>query len=1174
MIRKCKDDNDICIPTEKYCNRQADCPSGSDESDCSCNDLGMTSCNIEHAYFCVYNEWITNKNLSAHSCDEISDAANNEFEYDTKEDGFEGCVKVSPEGKDSLSCLSSSFNNSCKSLEYALRLGANVICVSGNLYGKTEYLSHTDLPVDKVIIGNSTGSSLRGYEIFLSSSHSNQIQNFVFINLIFIESQIKMWNVGLIFKGCTFRNVLIKDGANSTFSTSELSILDVFIEDGFHNAKSAHAFLVLYKSLFLCGDEKTKGIYFAQKPIVRINISQSEIIGCQINLYVGDIVMTVGDSYILQTFVYVRITSVLKVPTLIKRGNTTFNDSGTLLFRKSITYVKHHSYIDVIDCILVKTRIGLNMDILSVFINNSSFIAGATNGNGGALSILSHNSKSKVLLSRCNFEQNVAREEKGSTLQEISGRGGALFVKGQDKAKIDLTVDKCTFKDNVASVTGAALYMEEGVSLYSFKCRFINNINNGNKNLKVIVYSVGTIEYFQGKFVINNAEPKLYEGTYDIIETDTIKLMTVDVQCPHWYVHATHYIENNKVFLWLVEHEIKQLSYKCSPCSDGYYTASSNKGKFQYPLGENGSLTHQGSKTNTCIKCPYGAYCPGNDVIPRPNYWGYWYENELSFEACPAGYCCSGNNKAPCSRFDSCADNRTGVLCGACTDGFSLSILTGKCTPNSQCQEDRWFWWFAVMVALTYTLWYIFKDDIFELFFITLKMLRLPKVKITSSKSIKLKSSKETSKRVPSKLNSLQTSRQAMKCDQNLKPNIKELKADTTQLTSDKGESLDKGYFGIVTFFVQMSAAMAIEIEFSEVDNSKSLLDTITEKIGKFLGIQFSELSLDACPLLGLTTAGKNAFGITFLLGIYLSWLFLFALCDMIGYFVKTSKTSTNTLLKSLKPKLIKGLIEIIKYTYSGFCGIIFMSLVCVKVGSDYVWWYDATNMCLENWQISMVILGIIYAGPFPLALFTSMRMLRSQYITAWGFILCCLFPPLALYHNIRHKRSRKPMIDNSKQAMSDEANAIISILQGPYREDDKNLTLYWEAMVSLRRLMITVMTLIGSASIRMMFITTFCMLFTMQHIFIVPFKAKQSNYVESFSLFLLSLVAVINLLKASLTDSGTIPTGPSVSFFKGLEFTEHILLVILLAFIVFVEVNGRKVAQKIKSGVEEKEVS
>ncbi len=124
-------------------------------------------------------------------------------------------------------------------------------------------------------------------------------------------------------------------------------------------------------------------------------------------------------------------------------------------------------------------------------------------------------------------------------------------------------------------------------------------------------------------------------------------------------------------------------------------------------------------------------------------------------------------------------------------------------------------------------------------------------------------------------------------------------------------------------------------------------------------------------------------------------------------------------------------------------------------------------------------------------------------------------------------------------------------------------MTVYWEAMISLRRLLITGMTLVGYASIRMIIITILCLLFLVQHIFMMPFQVRTSNYVETFSLMLLLITAVINLLKASLTDSGVIPSGPTVPFFKTLEFCEKMFVLLIIAHILVIEINLRKGKKK-----------
>ena len=1147
VIRRCTDDSDVCVPTENYCDRHADCPSGSDESDCSCDAWGMISCEIGGAHFCVYPEWIQKGNASADSCENIVETGKKEFE-NISEYNTEHCVKVSHDGKDEVSCLISSFNISCRSFEYPLKIGAKILCPSVNLYGETEQVwlngvQKYDSQVDNIIITRtSTGSSLQGYQIFFSSSHINEIQTFIFLNMIITESNLNVWNVHLIFIGCTLRNVFIKDEHNST--------------------RSIHALITLERSTLVCNENNTggRGIYLSKRPILKMHISQSEINGCLIHFYVGDVILSVNDSYILQSDLKIVMHSYIRVPTIIKLTNTRFNNSGTWYFNEYKTG-NHQIYFNVIGCIFVRTSLSMRIDMLTMSINNTDFVHSFKKGTGGALMIIASSSTSDILISQCNFEQNVV--EKGSSaLDETSGQGGALYLRGQFDAIIGMRIDHSLFKDNFASITGAALYIGVRVTASLFECTFINNVDRQHANLKTILYSEGTIESFEGNFVVNSSDPKVYSDVYNILETEDVHKMTVNVQCPNWYMHRTAFVENNRVLLWFVEHRMKQFSYKCRPCSDGYYTTSANKGNFDYPLGENNSTTiHHDKKSSVCVKCPYGASCPGYDVVPRQNYWGYWHEGVLSFQACPAGYCCSGNDKAPCSRFDSCAGNRTSVLCGTCHGNFSISILDGKCTPDSQCQGDKWFWAFAVFVTMIYALWYTFKDEMFGIIFTALKKLRWHGAKIITSNTGQMKSNDGDSIVKPTSKNSIKTSKQSIKQEQNpdIGPGIHQDGSNRSKME----ENIDKGYFGIVTFFVQMSAAMTIHIEFEKSESSKSLLDTITQNIGNFLGMQFSEVSIDACPFVRMTIAGKNAFQFIFLSGIYVNWFIIFICSNSLSLFGKNyeGKVRTKEIVKLFKLKMVQGLIEIIKYTYSGFCGLIFMSLVCVKLGSEYVWWYDATNKCLENWQILMVILGIIYAAPFPLTLLTAMRMLIANYIGAWEFILCCLFQPFGLYYTIGYRRHRNLKDNAPKTAMSEEAKAIISVLQGPYREDEKNVTLYWEAMVSLRRLLITIMTLIGSASIRMVIITGFCILFLVQHIYTVPFKAKQSNHVETMSLVLLSFVAVINSLKSILTDSGTIPTGPSVSFFKGLEFTEHILLVTLLAFIAFVEIKGR--AQK-----------
>ena len=61
IVRTCTEDSTRCFPVERYCDRMADCPLGSDESDayCSCEDWNMYTCYIGGSALCIYKEWIS-----------------------------------------------------------------------------------------------------------------------------------------------------------------------------------------------------------------------------------------------------------------------------------------------------------------------------------------------------------------------------------------------------------------------------------------------------------------------------------------------------------------------------------------------------------------------------------------------------------------------------------------------------------------------------------------------------------------------------------------------------------------------------------------------------------------------------------------------------------------------------------------------------------------------------------------------------------------------------------------------------------------------------------------------------------------------------------------------------------------------------------------------------------
>ncbi len=280
---------------------------------------------------------------------------------------------------------------------------------------------------------------------------------------------------------------------------------------------------------------------------------------------------------------------------------------------------------------------------------------------------------------------------------------------------------------------------------------------------------------------------------------------------------------------------ITDIQSECSSCSDNYYTTSSTCNVLSYGQRGNISVNNNssvGDTSNICTICPYGAICTGNNVMPRPNYWGYWYEGGLVFLQCPAGYCCPGGASSTCNAYDYCAGNKTGTLCGACQDDFSVSILTGNCTPNSTCGSADWFWLFAVLVAMAYALWYTLKDDIFALLFSTVTYMS----RLCSKSKSKIHIVKPVDGR-----NSVDN------INENNEPveNKEDHKAQNDVNSKDEVNSdddVDKGYFGIITYYVQMAAVITIQIEFSDIDKSESFLDKMVNNIGRFLNLELTNV--------------------------------------------------------------------------------------------------------------------------------------------------------------------------------------------------------------------------------------------------------------------------------------------------------------------------------------------
>ena len=1006
--------------------------------------------------------------------------------------------------------------------------------------------SYSCMNISKTITINNTFISDSSFQYTTNSSRP----------LIIVMANTIVQNTVLIL-----RNTIIFKAIDSTFENTTFSNIVT------SNDSQSYVEIVLdgCKFLSLCDTgQPTNYVTLNTISIVKLFILHSTVRCMQIHIAAYNLFLFVQQSKLYHSTIIATVKSHLRIPSFIYLKHSQFNNNrNVLMWDNEILYKLDNPYVHIMGC----KFFGISLEITSVQhtvkrqifyveIMQSLFEKISKYRDGGALYLYSDIKLASVKLFNATFTRNIAK-----TNSEINhGKGGAVFAGGNSML---LVIEYCRFYNNYAHESGDALYTTKDVILSIIESYF--EMHMTKISVHPILNIFGTVNTLQAVFKINYMYWDIVAvGKTVMIVSSISEEMKLFISCPQWHVHVLKYsLVSLDGFTGSANQSQRILSnivYECGVCERGMYSVSRQNNIITYPgnftVNQNTSLIEK-----HCVDCPYGAICSGNNVVPRPNYWGFWNKGELAFHLCPARYCCSGTENVPCKVYNHCANNRTGTLCGSCSEGFSVSMLTRQCIPDSNCGGGQWFWFLAFLTTLAYAIWYTFKDDlmIFAIFCInkpskSLSLFKKPMKKIVSCDCIRSGTEGNVSEnRNVRPLQHALNGTSSENCVRNI------VSENTYQ-----NASLEMGYFGILTYFVQIASIMKIQIEFSDIDKSDSFVDQIVLYLETFLNLELTQFSFDVCPIIGLTMLGKNLYKLVFLIGIYLSWLGLFILSMTLLH----ATHGLNGKLLSLNEKLVMGAIEIIKYTYSGICEVIFTSLLCVTIGNQYVWFYDGNNICYEKWQMVMLIFGIVYAIPFPFVLYLGMKLLKEQTLPAGLFICCCLCPLfgiIGMFMSAFWRKSKYQISSNTKESNKDASEIIISVLQGPYKESENHMTIYWEAMVSLRRLIITGLTLVGNASIRMVLITAFSVVFLYQHVRIQPFINRASNHVEGLSQSLLIMVSVINLLKASLTDSGVVPTGPSVLFFKGLELIEKVFPLILISHIIYIETRHKILTQRDK---------
>ena len=551
-----------------------------------------------------------------------------------------------------------------------------------------------------------------------------------------------------------------------------------------------------------------------------------------------------------------------------------------------------------------------------------------------------------------------------------------------------------------------------------------------------------------------------------------------------------------------------------------------------------------------CHPCPFGGDCSQGQVKARPNYWGYKYKRFTYFQSCPLGYCCNDID-IPCDTHDTCAPHRQGQMCGECEPGYTESLMSRTCIPDERC-NDWWIWPAAIFLALSYLIWYMYKGDI------------LPGFEFLMIKVYSYRSAKSNVIHVKSKEN--------LK-DDPFDPSIP-LKMKTL-----KGRRIDKGYFDIIVYFVNIISLLKVKVEFQTSHVGEGFLYNLEKYFTRYLDVDMQQVAnVTVCPFPGVNAVTKTLARPIFVVMILSVWLVLYLITSLLMGGFRMRKHEFSEKIKIFKLKLIEGYVETMKYSYSGLAGVTFIYLTCVRIAEHYYWKYNAEIQCFSNWQWGVIAFAVVYTVPFSITTILGGKLLQKGKIGYIQFMVGCFIPlPYLIYWTLSYvffknsfghrsislqslaKSTRNLMIGHipegktqAEKNVSETAQVILDTYQGPYKDENSA----WEGVIELRKLLFNTYYLIDNNIYRLTLCTFTAVIILVHHNLVKPFKNENSNRMETLSLSLLCMACVTNSIKTVFTESGILVQSntPTEQLLYLLNRLDRIMIVLLLGYVIISE--------------------
>jgi len=212
----------------------------------------------------------------------------------------------------------------------------------------------------------------------------------------------------------------------------------------------------------------------------------------------------------------------------------------------------------------------------------------------------------------------------------------------------------------------------------------------------------------------------------------------------------------------------------------------------------------------------------------------------------------------------------------------------------------------------------------------------------------------------------------------------------------------------------------------------------------------------------------------------------------------------------------------------------------CISIGPGKRLFIDANVPCMQWWQYLLLAYIIVFVVPFILVLYWGSSKLYRASVTATEFLAACMIPlPFLIYWFVKAILNRRNGDSTNAQVVNKD---VLEILHGPFREpqaDDKG-TLNWESVLIGRRfVLLACQAFITNLMLRMVCMVSACFVMTIHHVIKNPYRDPLANKAEILSLGALSMIAVINLVKATMISYGVALDGPDIPYLETLEWFE-----------------------------------